>query len=111
MFIHSLAEVVILLPLGVIQNGTDFVARRCLDGLEPRLGLFTEVLELAAGFFTDLVHFLALCLIQAKIVVKLVDIPLGGLRCIGSASCVVISDKDTGADAQEENGEDERRRL
>src|SRR5215471_564893 len=107
MFIHSLAEVVILLPLGVIQNGADFVARCCLDGLEPRLGLFAEVLKLAAGFFTNLVHFLALCLIQAKIVVKLVDIPLGGLilvRWIGhrqqssNASSVEVSDKDTGAD-------------
>jgi len=91
-----------------------------LDGLESGLGFLAEVLKFAACFFTDLVHFLALCLIQAKIVVKLVDIPLGGLilvRCIGhsqqssDASCVEISDKDTGADAQEEDGEDERLRL
>jgi hypothetical protein len=84
------------------------------------LGFFAEVLKLAAGFFADLVHFLALCLIQAKIVVKLVDIPLGGLilvRWVGhsqqpsDASCVEISDKDTSADAQQEDGEDERLRL
>ena len=68
--------------LFVIQNGADFYARFFLNGFKSRLGFFAKVLKFAPGFFADFVHLLALGLIQAQIVVKLIDISLCALRAI-----------------------------
>src|SRR5215471_14092607 len=82
--VHSFAKFVVFRALFIIQNGANFRARLFLNRFESWLSFRAKVPKFLAGLFTDFMHLLALALIQPKIVVKLVDIPLCALlRRIG----------------------------
>src|SRR5262245_29338565 len=114
-FVHLAAEIVVFRPLIITENGANLGARFFLDGFESRPGFFAKLLKLPTGFFANLMHLFALGLVEAQIVVELVDIALralsavrtGGVGGVCYTSGIKVGNQDTGCDTDEEDCEDE----